>query len=84
MSISKSQKKRPYIKAILWGIVSAGFYIALFVKEGLIKEYFGKGGVYALLPILMAFLFSFVHGNFTGFFWSALGVEASKKVKDVK
>jgi len=84
MSSSKSPKKRPYIKAILWGIVSAGMYIALFVKEDLINEYFGKGGVYALLPILMAFLFSFVHGNFTGLFWSALGVEASKKVKEVK
>lgn len=84
MSSSKTQKKRPYLKAVIWGIVSAGLYIGLFVKEDLIKEYFGKGGVYAILPILMAFLFSFVHGNFTGLFWSALGVEASKKTKEVK
>ena len=41
-------------------------------------------GMYAALPVLTAFLFSFVHGAFTGSFWSALGIEASKKSSRVE
>ena len=35
-------------------------------------------GMYALLPIATAFLFSFVHGSFTSNFWTAFGIEAAK------
>ena len=49
----------------------------------LITSYFGRGGMYAVLPIVTAFLFSFIHGSFTGDFWTVLGVEAKKK-KEVK
>lgn len=31
-------------------------------------------GLYFLLPIAIAFAFSFVHGSFTGYFWQVLGV----------
>jgi hypothetical protein len=29
-------------------------------------------------------MFSFIHGSFTGNFWTVLGVEASKKKKEVQ
>lgn len=77
-------KKKPYMQAVLWGIVSIGIYFALYAMEGTINATFGKGGYYAFLPIATAFLFSLVHGNFTGNFWSVLGVEASKTIKEVK
>jgi hypothetical protein len=75
--------KKPYAKTIIMGIVSIGLYAALLMNQGAINDYVGRGGAYALLPILTAFVFSFVHGSFTGNFWTSLGVEAKKK-KEVK
>jgi hypothetical protein len=49
-----------------------------------VNSTFAKGGLYALLPIITAFVFSYFHGTFTGHFWTVLGVEASKKKKEVK
>lgn len=77
-------KNKTYGKAAAWGMLSIVLYVALFKMEGRINETFGKGGLYAFLPILTAFLFSFIHGNFTGEFWSALGIEPSRKTREVK
>lgn len=79
-----SSKKKPYGMAIIFGIISLTLYVVLLTKQQFFNEYFTKGGLYAFLPIGMAFIFSFVHGNFTGNFWTVLGVEASKKKKEVK
>ena len=79
-----SSKKKPYGAAIILGIISLALYVGLLTQQEVVNEYFTKGGVYAFLPIAAAFLFSFVHGNFTGNFWTVLGVEASKKKKEVK
>ena len=79
-----SSKKKPYGAAIILGIVSLALYVGLLTQQEVVNEYFTKGGVYAFLPIAAAFLFSVVHGNFTGNFWTVLGVEASKKKKEVK
>lgn len=66
--------------AVIFGLVTAACYLAVFLNSALVMKYFTRGGIYALLPVGTAFLFSFVHGAFTGNFWSALGIEASKKV----
>ena len=79
-----SSKKKPYGAAIILGIISLGLYVGLLTQQEVVNEYFTKGGVYAFLPIATAFIFSFVHGNFTGNFWTVLGVEASKKKKEVR
>jgi hypothetical protein len=76
--------KRPYVQTALFGVVSISLYALLLAKQDLINEHFAKGGLYALLPIAMAFVFSFFHGNFTGCFWTSCGIEASKKTKEVK
>lgn len=34
--------------------------------------------LYALVPIAIAMVFSFVHGAFTGHFWDLLGLRAKK------
>jgi F0F1-type ATP synthase assembly protein I len=78
-----SIKKKPYGKAILFGIVVAVLYVTLLTHQGLITANFTRGGLYALLPIATAFVFSFFHGSFTSAFWTVLGVEAKKK-KEVK
>jgi F0F1-type ATP synthase assembly protein I len=76
--------KRPYVQTALFGVVSIALYVLLLAKQELINENVAKGGLFAFLPIAMAFAFSFFHGNFTGCFWSSCGVEASKKTKEVK
>lgn len=79
-----SSKKKPYGAVIIMGIASLALYVGLLTQQEIVSEYFTKGGVYAFLPIAAAFLFSLVHGNFTGNFWTVLGVEASKKKEEVK
>jgi len=76
--MATTTKKKALVGAIIFGVLSIGLYALLFVKEDMINSTFGRGGAYAVLPIATAFLFSFVHGNFTGNFWSALGIEAAK------
>jgi len=80
----KNVKRKPYGKLIIMGIISVALYAMLLLKQDIINQYIGRGGMYALLPILTAFIFSFVHGSFTGDFWTVLGIEAAKKKKEVK
>ena len=77
-------KKKPVVAMIVMGIVSLALYAILLVKQDMINETFAKGGLYALLPIITAFVFSYFHGGFTGHFWTVLGVEAARKKKEVK
>ncbi len=77
-------KKKPVAAMIVMGIISVALYAVLLAKQDLVNSMFGKGGMYAFLPIITAFVFSYFHGAFTGHFWTVLGVEAAKKKKEVK
>jgi len=79
-----SIKKKPVGTMIVMGIISMALYATLLLKQDLLNSTFAKGGLYALLPIITAFVFSYFHGSFTGHFWTVLGVEASKKKMEVK
>ena len=81
---SSSSKKKPIGKMIIMGIISMALYAGLLLKQDIINGYTTQGGLYAFLPIATAFMFSFVHGSFTGDFWTVLGIEASKKKKEAK
>jgi hypothetical protein len=83
-AFEQKKKKKPVGPAILFGIVSIGLYVVLLSNQGLLNANFARGGVFAFLPIATAFIFSFIHGNFTGHFWTILGVEASKKKQEVR
>lgn len=72
-------KKKPVGQMVFMGVISIALYAALLMKQDLIDEYVGRGSVYAFLPIITAFLFSYVHGTFTGNFWTVMGIEAAKK-----
>jgi uncharacterized integral membrane protein len=77
-------KKKPVGVMIVTGIISVALYAALLLNQDMVNGNFAKGGLYALLPIITAFVFSFVHGTFTGHFWTVLGIEAAKKKREVK
>jgi hypothetical protein len=79
-----SGKKKPVGKMLFAGAISIALYAALLANQDVVNGHFGRGGMYAVLPIVTAFLFSFFHGAFTGHFWTVLGVEAAKKKKEVK
>ncbi len=79
-----TSRKKPVGAMIFMGTISLAMYAALLMNQDLLNSTFVKGGLYALLPIITAFAFSYFHGNFTGYFWTVLGVEASKKKTEVK
>jgi len=66
------------ISTIGLGIVSLVLYVLLFRYERELLDLSGKGGAMFIIPIVIAFVFSFVHGTFTGGFWEMLGVRAKK------
>ena len=77
-------KKKPVGAMIVMGIISIALYTTLLLKQDLLNNTFAQGGWYAVLPIIMAFVFSYFHGSFTGHFWTVLGIEAARKKKEVK
>jgi hypothetical protein len=79
-----STKKKPIGKMLFMGILSIALYATLLLKQDLVNSTFAKGGMYAFLPIIAAFVFSYFHGSFTGNFWTVMGIEAAKKKKEVK
>ena len=78
-AMSTTSKKRHLNKCILFGALTSGLYASVFAYQDIVMTYFSKGGVYAVLPVATVFAVSYFHGNFTNSFWSAMGIEASKK-----
>ncbi len=72
-------KKRHLKHCLLFGALTSGLYASVFANQDVVMTYFSKGGLYAVLPVATVFAISYFHGNFTSAFWSALGIEASKK-----
>ena len=70
------------------GVASTGLYVLLFVFADRLPEIaaatrngetpYGIALALALVPILIALVFSFVHGAFTGRFWDLLGLRAKR------
>jgi hypothetical protein len=74
----KSQKKKPYLQAIVFGVLSITSYVILFAHQSYITEHYTRGGIYAALPVGTALYFSFLHGAFASSVLSVLGIEAKK------
>lgn len=71
--------KKPYSRAIFWGIISAIAYVTIFMYKDIVMSYFTLGSWYATLPIITVFFFSFVHGAFCSYLLSTLGIEPARK-----
>ena len=65
---------------IATGVISAGLYFLLYHYGADIRhlaEATNHGDkTYFLAPIAIAFIFSLVHGDFTGRFWDSIGLQA--------
>ncbi len=77
-------RKKPVVAMIVMGLISLALYTTLLMNQDEINSTFAQGGWYAFLPIIVAFVCSYLHGGFTGHFWTVLGVEAARKKKEEK
>ena len=82
-SKTTSRSPRALVLTLSLGLASVGLYILLFVFSDKLPELAaitrqGEHKIYALVPIAIALVFSFVHGAFTGHFWDLLGLRAKK------
>lgn len=83
--MDRNPKKRSlWGKTLVYGLLAAGLYAAIFWQEDLVMKYFTRGGWYAALPIATVFIFSLAHGSFANYLWSALGIEATRKKTAVR
>jgi len=76
--VAEAGTDRQVARAALLGLVTLALYVALFLLEERVLELSTRGEWYFLVPVGIAFVFSLVHGAFTGSFWDALGVRARK------
>jgi hypothetical protein len=75
-------QSRALVTTLILGAASTGLYFLLFAYAdeliALAKATRDGNKLYALVPIVVAMVFSFVHGAFTGQFWDLLGLRAKK------
>jgi F0F1-type ATP synthase assembly protein I len=74
--MAKTQKKKPYVRVALLGMLSLISYYLLLTNQTAVTDYFIKGGIYAALPIITALYFSFVHGAFASGVLTLMGISA--------
>jgi hypothetical protein len=65
-------------KTVLYGAVTLVLYFLLYLFENQAMEYAAHGRWYFIVPIAIAFVFSYAHGSFTAHFWDVLGIKAKK------
>jgi hypothetical protein len=72
-------------KAIIYGFASVALYALLFTYADETVELARRTRegetILFLVPIVVAFVFSVVHGGFTGNFWAAVGLRPAARKK---
>jgi uncharacterized integral membrane protein len=75
------ERRRAFLRTLIYGLISLTLFLLLFIYNAEILTYSAEGGWNFWLPITIAFLLSWAHGNFTGQFWELLGVRAKSTKK---
>lgn len=68
-------------KTLFYGVISVTLYSLLYLYSDTILEYSRQGRWFFIGPITIAFVFSIIHGNFTGQFWDLFGIQAKSTKK---
>lgn len=70
------------VATVGYGVLSAALYVLLFMYSDQLNALAiaTRSGekIYALVPLVIAMVFSLVHGAFTNYFWELLGLKAKK------
>lgn len=69
---------KKFAKAAAFGAVTLALYVLLFANEQWVLSISASGKWAFVIPVAIAFVFSYLHGNFTSEFWDILGVKARK------
>ena len=73
------------LRLVVYGVLSLFLYILLFLNaDAVLRMSSRTDGVFFLTPVVIALVFSLVHGAFTGYFWEVLGVQARHQVTSAK
>ena len=74
------EKRKPYPGLIASGLSSGVLYLLLYLYcDEILVTFTRTDGWYPALPVAAAFVFSFAHGAFTGYFWEVLGIKGRKQ-----
>ncbi len=76
-----ADRQRVLTRTLIYGAISAILYLMLYLYNEEILARSRQGEWNFLLPLLIALLFSTVHGNFTGQFWELFGIRAKSTKK---
>ena len=74
-------KRKAPVQAIALGVMSAALYLLLYLFSEQVLAWSSQGHWYFVVPVSIAFLFSLVHGGFTGHFWELMGIKARPNKK---
>ncbi|MBS4096223.1 MAG: hypothetical protein KGZ83_05215 [Sulfuricella sp.] len=78
----RKSKLHQLMLTVAYGLVSVALYWLLLANSGQLVEFANRTHqgekMLFLVPIVIAFIFSYVHGTFTGHFWESLGIKAAK------
>ena len=72
-------KAKSVSQALLWGIISAVLYLLVFMNAQTVMEYLSRGGIFATVLLVIALLFSVVHGTFANYLIEVIGFKPSGK-----
>ncbi|HLE67163.1 MAG TPA: hypothetical protein VI730_08435 [Burkholderiales bacterium] len=71
------------VRTSIWGVGSLALYVLLFLFSDetieLARRTREGEKIWFVVPIVIALLFSLVHGAFTGYFWDAVGLKPADK-----
>ena len=71
--------QKPYIKLSVSGVGSCTLYALLYAfEDDAMLAFTRTDGLYPLLPVVAALVFSFVHGAFAAYFWDVLGITSRR------
>ena len=73
---------RRIAKISIWGLLSLSMYLAIFLNQGVITDYFTRGGFFSLAIVGTALFFALVHGTFTGYILENLNNKVANRKKE--
>jgi hypothetical protein len=72
-------------KAVMYGVASLALYALLFLFADETVELARRTRegerLWFVVPVVIAFVFSLVHGVFTAYFWDAIGLKPAERKK---
>jgi uncharacterized integral membrane protein len=74
-----SEARASLIRVVFFGGVTVLLYVLLFAFQDQLMALTRQGRWTFAVPVLVAFVFSYFHGRFTGGFWDVLGITARRK-----